>query len=332
MFGRRPDGKKVKNLPGFYTIVPIIMKDRNDSMTFITLKIELDPLDKFIHEQKEKTGRIYSYIDIICAGMVRTICLRPDLNRFVMNYQIYQRNAIYFSLAVQKTLKSGAESNETTIKCKFTGEESIDEIVNQIDEKVKEVKHVEAESKTDKLANLLTSVPTGIIVPLVRTVMWADKHGLLPMKILDASPFHTTFFITDMKSIKLPTLHHHIYNFGTTGLFLSTGIEEKEVYIDSDGSVKDRSIMHLGFVSDERFCDGYYFSASFRLFQKIMKNPDYLLERLEPEDVPEDQNKKVAREKQEKKDEKREKRVAKKEKRHNKGNDIPQEGDMKETN
>ena len=312
MFGRRPDGKRVRELPGFYTIIPIIMRDRNDSMTQITLRIELDTINKFIDEQKEKTGRVYSYIEIIAAGMIRVICLRPDLNRFVSNYRIYQRDGIYMSLAIQKSLKNSNESNETTIKMRFTGEESLPEICDKIEAEIKKVKHVDAESKTDKLANLLTSVPTFIMVPLVKFVMWMDKVGGLPISVLDASPFHTSFFITDMKSIKLPTLHHHVYNFGTTGLFMSTGIEEKEVYLDKDSIAKERPIMHMGFVSDERFCDGYYFARSFRLFQRIMANPDYLLTRLEEEDVPLNETQKKMKAKAVKKENKKAKKEAKK--------------------
>lgn len=312
MFGLRPDGKRVKSLDGFYSIVPIIMRDRNDSMTAITLTIDLKPLNEFIDQEKNRTGIIYSYIDIMVAAMVRTICLRPDLNRFVSNYRIYQRNTIDFSLAVQKSLRNSTESNETTIKCKFSGEESIDEIKAQVEEKIKEVKHIEAESKTDRLANILTSVPTGMMIPLVRFVMWLDKHGMLPMSVLDASPFHTTFFITDMRSIKLPSLLHHVYNFGTTGLFMSMGMEEKQLYLDDSGVVREKSILHLGFVSDERFCDGYYFSRSFRLFQKIIANPSYLVKRLEREDIPETGNEKFKKAKAEAKIAKKATKKAKK--------------------
>ncbi|MCB9498913.1 MAG: 2-oxoglutarate dehydrogenase [Bacillales bacterium] len=311
MFGMRPDGKRVKYLNGFYTIIPIVMKKRYDSMNQITIAIELDNLDSFIKEQMEKTGIIYSYMDIIAAALIRTICLRPELNRFVVNSRIYQREGIYYSLAVQKTLKKGAESNETTIKTKYTGEESIQEIHNIIDAKIREAKHVEAETSTDRTARILTSVPTFIMIPLVNFVLWLDKHGILPKAVLDTSPFHTTFFITDMRSIKLPTLHHHVYDFGTTGIFLSTGTDEYQPSYDKEGNLIHKHIMKIAVVMDERFCDGYYFANSFRLFQKILKNPSYLLSRLEPEEVPLTEDEKHAKEKRIKKENKRNERNTK---------------------
>lgn len=286
MFNKRADGTRVKNLNGFYTIVPLIMRKRYDSMNLTTFKIELDYFDSFIKEQKESTGNIYSYMDILTSALVRTICLRPELNRFVVDSKIYQRNEICFSLAIQKSLKNNAESNETTIKMHFTGEESIKEIHDSVESNIKAAKHIDEETSTDKLAKALTSVPTFLMKFLVGTVMWLDKIGVLPKSILDASPFHTTFFITDMRSIKLPTLHHHVYDFGTTGIFLSTGLDEWETVVDKEGNQKTVHIMKVGVVTDERFCDGYYFAKSFRLFNKILKNPSYLLERLEPEEVP----------------------------------------------
>ena len=62
--------------------------------------------------------------------------------------------------------------------------------------------------------------------------MWMDKHGILPKGIIEASPFHTSLFLTNLKSIKMETVYHHIYNFGTTGIFVSMGKEKWEPEAD----------------------------------------------------------------------------------------------------
>lgn len=286
MFGHRPDGKRIKHLNGFYNVIPIIMKQRVDSMNWLTIEMELEPLREFIKEQKEKTGKVYTYFDILLSSIVRVIALKPEMNRFVVNGRLYQRNHIGFSLALQKSLKRGIESDESTVKCKFTGTESIDQIIEQKDKVVMEAKKEKQHTKTDDLVNSVMRGPYFFKAFLVNFLMWLDKHGLLPMSVLDAIPFHTTFFITDMKSIKLPSLHHHLYNFGTTGLFFSTSAEEKKLYLDPEThELKEKDIMKIAFVSDERFCDGYSFSQACRMLKKIWANPRVLLRELDKSEL-----------------------------------------------
>lgn len=287
MFGFRPDGKRVKHLTGFYNIIPMIMPKRNDAMNWNQFEIDLEPWTNFINEQKEKTGRVYSYTEILCASIVRMLCLRPGLNRFVFNQKIYQRNDIQFSIVAQKTLKRGREAGETSIKIHFTGKESLSQVADRMEEEFKKVKHEGSISKADKLTNAICSAHPIFTIPLVGLIKFLDKIGALPNAVLEASPFHTSFFITDMRSIGLPPLHHHIYNFGTTGLFFSTGKDREIVSVNKEtGEVTSKIVMPISFVSDERFCDGYYFGTSFRMMQKLLKNPNLLLEELSDEDVP----------------------------------------------
>ena len=286
MFGHRPDGKRIKHLNGFYNVIPIIMKTRNDSMNWLTIEMELDPLREFIKAEEARSGKVYSYFDILLASIVRVIALRPALNRFIVNGRLYQRNHIGFSLALQKSLRRGVESDESTVKCKFTGTESLEQIIDQKDKIVTEAKKEHQRTKTDDLIDKVMRGPHFIKAFGVNTLMWLDKHGMLPMSVLDAIPFHTTFFITDMKSIKLPSLHHHLYNFGTTGLFFSTSAEEKKLYKDPEtGEIKEKDIMNIAFVSDERFCDGYCFSQACRMLKKIWANPTVLLRELNKDEL-----------------------------------------------
>lgn len=41
---------------------------------------------------------------------------------------------------------------------------------------------------------------------------------------MDALPFHTSLFVTNMASIGMTRVYHHIYNFGDTTMFLSLGL------------------------------------------------------------------------------------------------------------
>lgn len=283
MFGFRADGKKLKGLDPIQKIMPHIMSARHDSQNLCRYDTRCEAFDKFIKEQRE-LGHHFNYMHLVIAGAVRTIALYPRLNRFVMNGRIYHRKGgIYVSFVVKKSLSANAADSQ--VKLCFTGKETIYEIKDMIDEAIKANSKVSANNGTDKLARFLTFIPNCIIKFAVGTLKFLDKHGMLPNAILKLSPFHTTLFITNLKSIKGESIYHHLYDFGTTGLFISMG-KEKMVPVVDDGQIVPGKVMTLDVVTDERFCDGFYFVTALKSLKKFYGNPEILCEGLE--ELPED--------------------------------------------
>ena len=271
---KRPDGRLVKTIPPIQKIMPYIMKTRTDSMNMYDDVFDCEVWDSYIKE-KEAEGIKMSYMHIFIAGVVRMIALRPQLNRFIMNGRVYTRDKIYVSFVVHPKLCDG--DTETTIKLAFEGTETILEIAETINRRIKEeTTDRQGENGTDKLAKVLTNIPGPIIRFAVNTLMWMDRHNLLPKAIIDLSPFHTSFFITNLKSLGINYIFHHTYEFGTTGLFFAIGKEQNHVEMDKEGIVSNEKSMGWGLVSDERFCDGLYFALSLRQLRKFMKNPKLL--------------------------------------------------------
>ena len=280
MFGYRSDGKKIKNIDPFMKLVPHIMFQRNDAMVMQLQEIDCENMDKYILDKRKTEGLRLTYMDIVMASFVRVVSLRPKLNRFIVNGRIYKRNNIQISLAVKKRLTD--QDEETTIKLTFDGHESIKDVMEQVHQTIKENKG-DIKNDTDNIAKILTGAPNFIIKMMVRFLMWLDKHGMLPKSVIDASPFHTSIFLVNLKSIKMETVYHHIYNFGTTGLFVSMGKEtlEPKVIAPATKEIGVKKIMKMGVVVDERISDGLYNSLSLREFKKIMENPYLLDERNE---------------------------------------------------
>ena len=279
MLKKRPDGRMVKTIPPIQKIMPYIMKTRTDSMNMYDDVFNCEEWDSYIKE-KEAEGLKMSYMHIFIAGVVRMIALRPQLNRFIMNGRVYTRHKINVSFVVHPKLCDG--DTETTIKLEFEGTETIQEIAETINRRVKEeTTDRQGENGTDKLAKVLTNIPGPIIRFALNTLMWMDRHNLLPKAIIDLSPFHTSFFITNLKSLGINYIFHHTYEFGTTGLFFAIGKEQNHVDLDKEGNIISEKRMGWGLVTDERFCDGLYFALSLRQLRKFMKNPKLLEEPLE---------------------------------------------------
>lgn len=272
MFGHRSDGRKIKTLPAFFKVIPSVMLERNDSQVLYKQDIPIKYLDEYI-DNKAKEGIKIAYMHIIYAAIVRVIAERPRLNRFVMNGTTYARNKIYVSLAIKKNLTD--DGVETTTKIEYQGTETIFDIKQKLDAIIEQNKEVEANNETDKLAKTLGLIPTGLIRVAVKFLKFLDRHGLLPKAIIKASPFHTSVFLTNVGSLGIDTIYHHLYNFGTTSMFFSMG-KKKKSFIYEDEEIKEEKCITLAFVGDERICDGFYYANSFKSLFRYLKKPELL--------------------------------------------------------
>ncbi|MBU1144930.1 MAG: 2-oxoglutarate dehydrogenase [Firmicutes bacterium] len=281
MFGFRSDGKRIKTIDPIMKLSPHVMTKRNDAMVMTLYDINCKGIDEYIFEKRKEENIRFNYMHVLIAGMVRTMALRPKLNRFIMDGRVYKRNEIQIAFAVKKALLDTVE--ETTIKLTFDGTENIYEIKEMMDKEIEINTKQTAFNETDSLAKFLTVVPNFLIKFVVGLLKWWDKIGILPKSVLQLSPFHTSLFFTNMKSIKMNYVFHHIYNFGTTSIFLSMGKEKYEpVILDRDeGTIGFEKNLKAGMVIDERICDGLYFGNSFREFIKFMDNPKKLETKLE---------------------------------------------------
>ena len=277
MFGLRPDGKQVRDIDPIQRIIPHIMKHRHDSQNLTSYDCPCEPWDAFIKDELAR-GESYNYMHLVIAGLVRTIALFPRLNRFIMNGRIFTHNTIQISFVVKKGFS--ADAAETTVKLDFSGLETIREIKEKVNAAIAANNKMDTNNGTDKLVRVLTFTPNFIISLLVGTIKLLDKHGMLPNAILRVSPFHTSAFVTNLKSIKGPSIFHHLYDFGTTGLFFAMGKEEVVPVVEG-GEIKPGKRMPLQIVTDERFCDGFYFVSAMKKLKDLYKNPAQMNEPLE---------------------------------------------------
>lgn len=280
MFGRRSDGKPVKNMDIIEKLTSHFMPDRNDAMNMIMTEIHCENIDKFIAKKREE-GIKYTYMDIVNASIVRLLAVRPMLNRFVMRGKVYQRKGIFISLSVKKKLKDDGESTE--VKVEFTGNETLKEVTEKFDEEIKTC--TQEANSTEKVAKIFNKTPNFLLRWVMGLLRFMDKRGMLPKGLIKASPFHTSVFLTNLKSIKCDAIFHHVYNFGTTGMFISMGKEKLKPLIDKNGKLYVGKVMKLGITMDERFCDGFYFARSLRLFIKHIENPELLEMPFKEEDI-----------------------------------------------
>ena len=259
MFGHRSDGVELKHISPEFKLIPNFMTERSDSQVFFNQDIVVTPIDEYINKKADE-GEKLSYMHVIFAATLRILAERPKLNRFAINGRVYSRNSLTISLTIKKNMTDSGD--ESTLKIPFDGTENIFEVRDKIDKLVKENKDTEEDvSGTDKAANLLTKVPTSLIKFTVWVIKKLDKHGHLPKSLIKVSPFHTSAYITNVASLGINSIYHHLYNFGTTSMFLAMG-KRKKSYVYEDDEIKEERCINIAFVGDERICDGHYYWKS----------------------------------------------------------------------
>lgn len=266
----RADGKRLKNTDPMYTVASYIMDKRMDSMNMITLNIPYEPIQNYLNE-KRKQGTPVSHLAVIIAAYLRTVAEYPLLNRFIVNRKPYARNEFSVAMVV---LKSGVEDNGTMSKMYYNYTDTIFDVNEKINNYVDENRYAPEKNGTEKMIKFLLSMP-GILRFGVGLFKFMDKHGLLPKKIIDMSPFHNSLAISNLASIRTNHIYHHCYEFGTTSIFITLG-NMREVPKRHGNEIIFERCMPFGVVMDERICSGSYFATAFRKFSSYLKNPELL--------------------------------------------------------
>lgn len=266
----RADGKRVKNADPMYTVAAYIMSKRVDSMNMITIDVPVDPIKEYLNK-KRKQGVNISHMAVVLAAYIRTMKDFPELNRFVVNRKIYQRNEIAVGMVV---LKPGEKSQGTMSKMYFDENNTIFEVNDIIEKYVADNREAPENNGTEKIIKFLLSIP-GVLPLGVGLFKWLDKHNLLPKAIIDMSPFHMSLGITNLASIRTNHIYHHCYEFGTTSVFMAMG-NTREVPKRKGDEIVFEKCMPIGVVMDERIASGSYFALAFRKMRTYLRNPELL--------------------------------------------------------
>ncbi len=284
MSSKRSDGRIIQGLDPIFKLIPYIMPTRAESQVMCKKELDAQIFNDYI-KQKHEQGYDLSYMSVLIAIFVKIMAKRPHLNRFIKNGRIYAHNAIVVSFVVKKALTD--EADEMLLKLEFDGTENIFEINKRIEEEIKNVKKGTDDNATDEFASKFLKLPNPIIKFCIGFLLKLDEWNKMPKSVIAASPFHASLFITNVKSIRLAYIYHHLYNVGTAGIFMALG-KTSEKAVSKNGNMSSKSMFTLGLTIDERMCDGLYLSKSLQLLEKFCADLSQLEVKYTPEEVVKD--------------------------------------------
>ena len=271
-FGDRKEGRLLRSLDPYTKFMPYIMPTRNDGCNQYEESFEITQVDRRLRALRREGYKGIGMLHFIIASYVRCVSMLPGVNRFVVGRRIFARNNIEIVMTVKRSLS--VDATETSIKVIFEPTDTIFDVYRKMNEKIEEIKSSDENTSTDDVAQVLCSLPRGILRFVVMVLRVMDYFGWLPQGLLDASPFHGSMIITDLGSLRLAPIYHHIYNFGTLPVFIAFGAKYHKYELNRKGELCDNKYVDLKCVMDERMCDGHYYSQFLQGLRFIFLHPE----------------------------------------------------------
>ena len=273
-FGDRKEGRLLRSLDPYTKFMPYIMPTRNDGCNQYEESFEITQVDRRLRALRREGYKGIGMLHFIIASYVRCVSMLPGVNRFVVGRRIFARNNIEIVMTVKRSMS--VDATETSIKVIFEPTDTVFDVYRKMNEKIEEIKSSDENTSTDDVAQTLCSLPRGILRLAVAVLRVMDYFGWIPQGLLDASPFHGSMIITDLGSLRLAPIYHHIYNFGTLPVFIAFGAKYHKYELNRKGEVCDNKYIDLKCVMDERMCDGHYYSQFLQGMRYIFMHPEII--------------------------------------------------------
>ena len=273
-FGDRKEGRLLRSIPAFSKFIPYIMPQRNDRLVNYEESFEITAVDRRLRALRVQGYKGIGLLHFIIAVYIRCISMLPAVNRFVAGRRIYARDDIEIVMAVRRS--SNVDDTETTIKVKFEPTDTILDVYRKMNEKIEEIKTSDDNNNTEEVAEFFGKMPRFLLRFALMVVRVLDYFGWLPQSIIDASPFHGSMIITDLGSLRIGPVFHHIYNFGTLPAFIAFGAKRHAYELDRHGHMVDRKYVDMKFTLDERTVDGHYWAQAFQAWRYLFQHPEIL--------------------------------------------------------
>ncbi len=275
--GDRKDAYLVRDLDSMHKFVPYLLPNRCDNEACMSELIDLTEVNKFVNKLNESNPDFnYTLFHVLCAAVVKTIALRPQLNWFVAGNRIYNRKALSISFVVKKKFEDNSYEALAILNIDKEGDAPIDQIHDKVEKFVTAVRKHDKQDGTTDAMDAFTKLPRWLLRIVVRIIIWLDSNGWLPDSLAKEDPYNSSVFVSNLGSIKMHASYHHLTNYGNNSLFVIIDEKHMHPFFNEDGSYEMRDALRLGLTVDERIADGIYFAKSIRLLKKLLENPELL--------------------------------------------------------
>lgn len=278
------EGRRIRGGIPMDAVSPFIMPTRAGASNKFHATIDVENCNELIHRLRAEGMSGIGMIHVFMAAYIRVVSQLPGLNRFIRGQRLYARNGIEICMAIKKEMKLNAP--ETVIKLIVSPDETLQSVYTKLRTQIEENKNDGDQNNMDTAARVLVSLPGVFLKGVVAFLKFLDYFGLLPRFLTKLSPFHGSMFITNMGSLGIPPIYHHLYDFGNLPVFIAMGGKRTEYVLNKHGEIERKKFLDFNITCDERICDGHYYATAYKKLKRILENPEQLL--TPPETIVED--------------------------------------------
>lgn len=275
-FGDRKDAKLIRKQDSMHLLMPMVYPNRCDNEAFISERIDLTNIDKYLEKRNAENPEFkFTLFHLIVAAILKTIILRPKLNRFIANKNNYQRNTYSASFVIKKQFVDSSEEGMAFVYA--TEDSTLDSLHEELYRQIYREKNSSgASNATADTMDLLNKLPRGLVKFIIWLLRQLDRHGIVPQSIIADDPYYASVILSNLGSIKLRSGYHHLTNWGTTSIFVVVGEMKERIFRNEKGEDEYRNSVDLGLTIDERIADGFYYSKSVKILKYILEHPECL--------------------------------------------------------
>jgi hypothetical protein len=282
LFFDRPDGRRVSQAHAMNALMPYMMRGRNNSAVYYQKEIDVEAALRHVREKNsrngppsgmpegEEAGQRVSLFIVLLSALVRTLALRPELNRFVHGRALYQRNHLSISFIVKQRLRE--EAPECNAKVFFESDDRLDQVAEKVNSVIGQIRATGEGGDGERLAKIAHRIP-GCKRLLIAAYRILDRFNLAPAALIRTDPLYTTLYFANLGSIGLDAPFHHLFEWGTASIFVVMG---KLIQREPARGGPSRHHVDLRITLDERISDGLYFARSAALFHRMVAHPEFL--------------------------------------------------------
>ncbi|MFP6641836.1 MAG: hypothetical protein VCC04_16445, partial [Myxococcota bacterium] len=179
MWGRRSDGRQVRDLSATRRFMPYLSPYRNSSLVYYTSEIDVGPALRFLEQQNRDRSpeRRMTLFHLYLQCLTLALHERPGVNRFVVGGRLWQRDGIWITFSAKQEILDG--SPVLTIKRRF---DPAQDLVSMVDTMLDELKARRGGRRTtaDREVDWALRLPGALLSGVMAVFRTANRFGLLP--------------------------------------------------------------------------------------------------------------------------------------------------------
>ncbi|HET7824566.1 MAG TPA: 2-oxo acid dehydrogenase subunit E2 [Anaeromyxobacter sp.] len=265
---RRPDGKRVRDVPPIRAIMPYLMRSRNESAVYHDSAYDVGATRAWLKAYNRAHPDRATLFHLFAWACARALHERPELNRFVSGGRLYQRNEVAFSFAVKPEFRDAAAL--VTVKLVCPPGEAFDAFVPRMTAAIEEAR--QAPRAVDREVALVMRLPGPLVRLGVALVRLLDAWNLLPGFFMKNDPMYASLFLANLGSAGVSDAYHHLYEYGTVSIFGALSAPAR-VPVVEEGGIGALEVLRVRWTFDERIHDAFYAARSLRVAQRIVEDP-----------------------------------------------------------